>query len=79
VSTHIQVLLDRVVELKRKEAFVPSYQSQATKEECLGIAISNYCEWSSLIFKVFIAALEDANFHTEAEEVQNIYDRITAA
>jgi hypothetical protein len=66
----IDVLLDRVVEIIRKTAFIEEFQAQATREECLGLAVSKFCSWDSSIFQVMYAALEDANFHTKNETVE---------
>ena len=66
----IDVLLDRVVEIIRRNVFVKEFQDQATKEECVGIAIAKYCDWGSSIFQVMFAALEDANFHGQNETVE---------
>lgn len=55
---------------------MPEYQTKATIEECVGIAISKYFEWDTRIFLVFYEALDDANFHTEAEEVREIAERV---
>ena len=72
----IKPLLDRVVNIIRRNCFMPEYQAQATVEECVGIAISKYFEWDTRIFLVFYEALEDANFHTEAEEVWKLAERV---
>ena len=66
----IDVLLDRVVEIIRKTAFIEEFQAQATREECLGLAVSKFCSWGSSIFQVMFAALEDANFHGQNETVE---------
>jgi len=55
-------------------AFVESYIHEDNLEEReengLGIAISQWAEWDGLkILYVFHAALEDSNFHDEAEQV----------
>jgi hypothetical protein len=40
--------------------------------EGLGIAIAHWAEWDGVqIMRVFRAALEDANFHTEAGKVED--------
>src|SRR5437763_14964109 len=43
-----------------------------TVEECVGIAVSKYFEWDTRIFIAFYEALTDANFHTEAAEVETL-------
>jgi hypothetical protein len=66
-------LLNEAVEIVRRESFVKEYQGKATIEECLGIAIAKYLRWDRRIFNVFYEALEDANFHTEAAEIESRY------
>jgi hypothetical protein len=72
----IKPLLDKVVEIIRHNSFTPEYQPKATIEECLGIAVSKYFEWDTRIFIAFYEALEDANFHTAAEEMRKIAERV---
>lgn len=66
-------LLNKAVETVKRESFIKQYQDKATIEECLGIAISKYLQWDSRIFKAFYEALEDANFHKEAAEIEEKY------
>ena len=66
----ISALLDRVVEIIRRNVFVKEFQDQATKWECLGIAVAKFCDWDASIFEVFSASLEDANFHGQNETVE---------
>src|SRR5437899_11875921 len=35
-------LLDQAIEIIRSHCFAPEYKAKATREECLGIAISHY-------------------------------------
>jgi hypothetical protein len=72
----IKPLLDKVVRIIRCNSFVPEYQDKATVEECVGIAVSKYFAWDSRIFLAFYEALEDANFHTEAEDVRTLTERV---
>ena len=66
VETKITPLLKEVVEIIASECFVDGYE--ATTEECLGLAVSKYLEWNGVeIMEVASEALEDANFHREAE------------
>lgn len=67
MSAEVHQLLDRIVALKRQVSFMPEYREKATPEECLGIALSQYFEWSSLpILKTCYEGLTDANFHSAA-------------
>jgi hypothetical protein len=72
----IAPLMDQVVKIIRAEYFVPEYRKEATVEECVGLAVSTYFSWDSRIFLTFYEALEDANFHTEAEEVRLLTERV---
>jgi hypothetical protein len=43
--------------------------------QSLGVIISQYCEWTGhKIVCVFLAALEDANFHTFGKEVKHLWN-----
>jgi len=72
----IRPLLNRVEGIIRYNSFVPEYQDKATREECIGIAIAKYFDWDTRIFLAFYEALEDANFHTAAEEVRTLTERV---
>ncbi len=69
----IKSSLDEVATVIRYSSFTPEYQEKATVEECIGKAISKYFEWDSRIFDAFASALEDANFHTEASTVKELF------
>ena len=72
----VAALMNQMVEIIRSECFIPEYQANATVEECVGIAVSKYFEWDTRIFLAFYEALEDANFHTAAEEVRTLAQRV---
>ena len=64
-----------------KKCFAEDYDAQTyqKKEEGLGIAISQWAKWDGLsIMRVFISALEDANFHTEAAAVSKMLKKASA-
>ncbi|MCJ7784156.1 MAG: hypothetical protein MUP41_09490 [Desulfobacterales bacterium] len=43
--------------------------------QSFGVIISQYCEWTGhKIVTVFLAALEDSNFHTFRAEVANLWN-----
>ena len=59
-----------------EDCFVPEFirddNLPERMDEGLGIAISHYCKWDgSKILRIFAAALEDANYHTEAEIIDS--------
>ena len=66
--------MDKIINIIRYESFVPTYQEQATVEECVGIAVSKYFEWDTRIFGAFSEALDDANFHEAARKVNDFLD-----
>ncbi len=72
----VAILMNEIVELVRRECFRPEYEAKATEEECVGIAVSKYFAWDTRIFLAFYEALEDANFHTAAEEVRTLAERV---
>jgi len=78
MTTELRVkeLMDQIVAVIRSCSFVPEYQEKATLEECVGIAISKYFEWDTRIFIAFYHALEDANFHTAAAEVEALAEKV---
>lgn len=49
----------------------------ASDAEALGLVIARYFEWDGLqILETSRRALEDANFHTEAEIIQNQIEQV---
>lgn len=54
--------------------FVESAQTEENIPEALGVLIAKYCEWEGKdIAKIFVAALEDANYHAECTEIEEIF------
>src|SRR5581483_1349632 len=50
-----------------------NFSVKVSKEEVLGVILAKYCRWDGpKILTIAIQALEDANFHMEAAEVQEI-------
>lgn len=59
----------------KKECFVKGYE--ATDEEAMGLLLSKYFDYSGVpILESAMRGLEDANFHKESEQVQNIIENI---
>jgi len=72
-------LIQRVANYKAKNSFTDCKPEnlEERKIEGLGLAISQWSEWGGrIIMEVFKAALEDANFHDEAEQVQEMLDKL---
>ncbi len=67
----VTVWLNLVVLYIERHAFVKGYEP--SMEECLGVAIAQYVGWDSRIFRIFYEALEQANFHKEAAEIDARY------
>ena len=68
----IKPLMDKIVNIILYNCFLPKYQEEATVEECVGIAVSKYFEWDTRIFTAFKEALDDANFHTAASQIDSL-------
>ena len=73
-------VLKQIAEHSAESCFTDSYKKPENLAERmnsgLGIAIAAYCEWCGLeIMEIFEAALEDANFHTEAAQVSEMIER----
>lgn len=65
----VKNLLDTI----KKESFVKGYE--ATDEEAMGLLLSKYFEYAGVaILESAMHGLEDANFHKESEQVQNIIE-----
>ena len=61
----------------KAENFVPGYD--ATDEEALGIALSQFFEWDGYaLLKTAQYALEDANFHTESGQVADMAHKVNS-
>lgn len=59
------------------ESFVEGYEW--TESEALGLILATYFEWTGEpILETAAAALEDANFHSEAQLVRDMLDRLKA-
>ena len=55
-----------------KDIFVEGHEID--DKEVLGILVSKYCEWDgNAIMKVFLDALEDANFHTLRGQIEELW------
>ena len=67
--------LKGILEEVKAKSFVEGYE--ASDEEALGILISNYFQWTGLpILKTTYWALEDANFHTENETIEELINKL---
>lgn len=69
--------IEEVIAEQRETVFVPEYRARQTEPTILGITLSQYFEWNGVaILETAIAGLEDANFHTEARELEAILNRV---
>ncbi len=74
MSTISNRLKDLIIQQKLQSFTDPS---KATDLEALGIMISQYCEWSGVdILQVTYFALEDSNFHTENEIINQLIESL---
>lgn len=73
VTEDATALLDKIVE-EGRSYFLPEYQSEQTKADCLGIKLAHYFKWDCLsIALMAMSAMEDANDH---ELVKIIEDKL---
>jgi hypothetical protein len=76
MSTHEQNKLQEIINDGRKRFFTTGYR--ASNAETAGILMSQYFDWDGIqILEMAHAALEDANFHTEAGMVEAMLIKIT--
>lgn len=69
--------LRKLIDERKQEHFTDP--SKASDAEALGVIISVFFEWDGIqILEAFEAALEDANFHTEAGLVSDMLTRVRA-
>lgn len=74
-TSYITDAVAPVLEKIKRESFVKTYQ--ASDEEAFGLLLSKYFQWDGgAILSVAGHALEDANFHTEAEVVRELFDKV---
>lgn len=65
--------LKELIEAQKRKSFVTP--ENTTDPEALGLVVSHHFEWDGLkILETFFFALEDANFHTEAAQVQEMIE-----
>jgi hypothetical protein len=49
---------------------------EVSDAEALGVIVAQWAEWDgNKIIEAFLAALEDANFHTEREQIEELLGR----
>lgn len=66
-------LKDAILATKHESFVEPE---KADDLEALGILVSKYTEWTGEdIVKVFLAALEDSNFHELGEKIEELTDK----
>lgn len=72
VEMDVRAEMQKIAEYKAVEAFTEEYVAKTPLAErvpeALGIALAGWAGWDgTMILKVAAAALEDANYHSEAE------------
>jgi len=61
-----------IVQDQKTDSFTDPASASGT--DALGLVIAHYCSWDSSIIDVFMAALEDANFHAFYELIEATRD-----
>lgn len=80
MSMNTTELIEQAATIKANESFTEDYVKNTPidkrKEQGLGIAIATWSDWSGTkIMRVFMEALEDANFHDEAAQVAEMLEK----
>lgn len=71
----IKARVKNLIDLGRKSFYVPEYQDKISDGEVLGVIVAKFHEWTfKPIIETVLSALEDANFHTLREEIENLLD-----
>ena len=75
--------LTQIINETIEEAFTAEYRATADPKQiriqALGIIVSRFTEWDGIdIMKIFAEALDDANFHGEAAQVQTMIEAAEA-
>ncbi len=72
----IQKLAEQQATKGFTEAYIQSSPQEEREDRGLGAALAAWAGWDGLkLMRVFHAALEEANFHDEAAQVQAMIDR----
>lgn len=72
-TTQARLAIASLIAQAKRERFTTGYK--ATDAEAFGLLIAGYFQWDGVaILRAAEAALEDANFHTEAAEVSAMAD-----
>lgn len=74
-SKDAQLALRPIIETARKAIYTLEYQDKATDAEILGVILAKFFEWDGTkILATAVSGLEDANYHSDASEVQKLLD-----
>ena len=72
---NLQAFIDDEKLEKWTQEHLDNTDPELVSEETLGIIISQWSEWDGpKIMRVLVSALEDANFHDEAEIIEQIIE-----
>lgn len=67
--------LPALIEAQKQESFTDP--STASDEDALGVLISHHTEWDgAAILRIAAFAMEDANFHSEAETLNKMAEAL---
>lgn len=72
--------LHTLIEEQRKESFRAEVRASVPDTKVCGVLLAHHFKWNAAdLLEVAAAALEDANFHAEAERVRRIFDEQRAS
>jgi hypothetical protein len=75
-TNYILKRIKDLIELGRSTFYLPEYRPSIPQEEILGVIVAKYCEWKGeRIIKVFLSALEDANYHTLRSQIEELLEK----
>lgn len=73
MEARIKEVLGPLVEEVRGGVFVPEFAAEQSDAKVLGVIVAKFLGWDGdEILRCSVEALEDANFHDEAERVRQI-------
>ena len=78
MKTALKLRIWTILEEIKQEAY--TQPENATDAMAMGLLMSKYFEWDGLeILKATYEALEDSNFHTENETIQNLITKVESS
>lgn len=76
METKLKAKVKKLLQDTKATHWTPDYQLQVTDAQAMGILMAQYFEWDGLqILKATYEGLEDSNFHTENETINNLINK----